>query len=274
MQFPDFFDRDVDVGNRIDITELKRTAEELRVRELYLRATLDNLPFFFWLKDSDGRFLAVNKVFSDACGQPGPESVVGLTDRDVWPAELAEKYIADDLAVMAGRREVTVEEPVASGAAAGWIETYKKPVVAEDGTLLGTVGFARDITERRRIDQMKDELISTVSHELRTPLTSIKGSLALLNAGVVGDLPPNAAELVDIACSNTERLILLINDLLDFQKVTYLKCVIYFKLTKMVITLLQTTFKLQILLCIKLLRVKVTKKMLLKKLVIKQTTLV
>ncbi|HNJ76843.1 MAG TPA: PAS domain S-box protein [Azospira sp.] len=145
------------VGNRIDITELKNTAENLRLRELYQRATLDNLPFFFWLKDSAGRFLAVNKVFSDACGQPGPESVVGLTDRDVWPAELAEKYVADDLAVIAGRREVTVEEPVAGGAATGWIETYKKPVIGDGGNVIGTVGFARDISERKHMEQALQE---------------------------------------------------------------------------------------------------------------------
>lgn len=145
------------VGNRIDITELKKTAENLRLRELYLRATLDNLPFFFWLKDSAGCFLAVNKVFSDACGRPGPEAVVGLTDRDVWPLELAEKYMADDRMVMAGRREVSVEEPVAGGAESGWIETYKKPVISDGGNVIGTVGFARDISERKRMEQALQE---------------------------------------------------------------------------------------------------------------------
>lgn len=115
---------------------------------LYLRATLDNLPFLFWLKDTKSRFLAVNKRFSDACGKPSPESVVGLTDFDVWPAELAELYCADDKLVMNSGEEKSIEEPVAGGSEAGWIETFKKPVRAEDGTILGTVGFARDISER------------------------------------------------------------------------------------------------------------------------------
>lgn len=117
-------------------------------RALYLRATLDNLPFLFWLKDTESRFLAVNKRFSDACGKPSPEAVVGLTDFDVWPAELAERYCADDQQVMNSGQEKAVEEPVAGGSEAGWIETFKKPVRAEDGTILGTVGFARDISER------------------------------------------------------------------------------------------------------------------------------
>ena len=136
------------VGNRIDISELKASEAALTAREAYLRATLDNLPFFFWLKDANARFLAVNKVFADACGRASPEEIVGLNDFDVWPHTLAERYRADDFAVMASRQEKSIEEPVAGGSQAGWIETYKKPVIAADGTLLGTVGFARDISER------------------------------------------------------------------------------------------------------------------------------
>ena len=141
------------VGNRIDITELKQTTERLRQRELYLRATLDNLPFLFWLKDTGSRFLAVNKRFADACGRDDPEMLAGLSDYDVWPADLAEGYRQDDFAVMASGREKALEEPVAGGSASGWIETFKKPVFADDGTVLGTVGFARDISERKAMEQ-------------------------------------------------------------------------------------------------------------------------
>ena len=137
-------------GNRIDITELKTTAAALRQRELYLRATLDNLPFLFWLKDADGHFLAVNKVFSDACERASPEAVVGLTDLDIWPRDLAERYRNDDLEVIASRREKILEEPMSGGLEAGWIATYKKPVIAADGGVLGTVGFAHDVSERRQ----------------------------------------------------------------------------------------------------------------------------
>lgn len=137
------------VGNVIDITELKTISEALRVRDAYLTATLDNLPFLFWLKDTESRFLAVNKVFADACGRATTEEIVGLTDFDVWPQDLAERYIKDDVEVMSSRREKTVEERVAGGSEAGWIETYKKPVIAPDGAILGTVGVARDVSERR-----------------------------------------------------------------------------------------------------------------------------
>ena len=77
----------------------------------------------------------------------------------------------------------------------------------------------RDITERKKIDRMKNEFVSTVSHELRTPLTSIRGSLGLLTGGAVGELPTQASSLLEIAGNNTERLLLLINDILDIEKI-------------------------------------------------------
>lgn len=80
-------------------------------------------------------------------------------------------------------------------------------------------GIVRDITDRKEMDKMKNEFISTVSHELRTPLTSIRGSLGLLTSGTVGDLPESAYEMLNIASNNTERLLLLINDILDIQKI-------------------------------------------------------
>ncbi len=81
------------------------------------------------------------------------------------------------------------------------------------------VAAIRDITHRKHAERMKSEFVSTVSHELRTPLTSIGGSLALLSGGAVGQLEEKAARLVTIAHSNCERLIRLINDLLDIEKI-------------------------------------------------------
>lgn len=75
-----------------------------------------------------------------------------------------------------------------------------------------------DLTERRRIDQLKNAFVSTVSHELRTPLTSIRGSLGLLAGGVAGKMPQEASRLVEIAISNTERLGRLVDDILDVEK--------------------------------------------------------
>lgn len=77
---------------------------------------------------------------------------------------------------------------------------------------------SQQLTERSQLDTLKDEFISTVSHELRTPLTSIRGALGLLSSGVIGDMDAKAQNLLRIAVTNTDRLIRLINDILDIER--------------------------------------------------------
>ena len=79
-------------------------------------------------------------------------------------------------------------------------------------------GSIRDISQSREVERLKKEFVSTVSHELRTPLTSIRGSLSLLNGGVLGSLPPEAADVVAVAERNVVRLVRLINDILDLER--------------------------------------------------------
>src|SRR4029079_601298 len=166
------------------------------------RALLDNQPHLAWLKDVEGRFLAVNKVFAEACGLSSPELLVGKTDLDVWPRELAEAYRADDASVMASGRQKAVEEPIARVDGTRWFETYKSPVFAPDGSIVGTTGVARDVTERKTAEQKalraEEErrklelsvlqaqkleslgvLAGDISHELNNLLTSILGSADL-----------------------------------------------------------------------------------------------
>ncbi|MCD2325076.1 ATP-binding protein [Sphingomonas sp. IC-56] len=81
------------------------------------------------------------------------------------------------------------------------------------------VAVCRDISERREIERIKGEFVATVSHELRTPLTSIAGSLGLVAGGAAGTIPPKALRLVQIAQSNSTRLVRLINDILDIEKI-------------------------------------------------------
>lgn len=88
----------------------------------------------------------------------------------------------------------------------------------EGGSVVGSVLSFRDISQRYALDRMKDEFISTVSHELRTPLTSIRGALGLLSAGLVGEVSEKAANLLRIAVSNSDRLVRLINDILDLER--------------------------------------------------------
>ena len=135
-----------------DITAQHRTKTELRRRESYQRALIDNFPFLVWLKDTDGRFLAVNAPFVQACGAADAASVEGKTDLDIWPRELALGYQADDRAVMVSRQKKEVVEQGEDEGRKIWLETYKAPVLDDDGQLLGTVGFARDVSERKRAE--------------------------------------------------------------------------------------------------------------------------
>lgn len=92
-------------------------------------------------------------------------------------------------------------------------------IQTDSGELLGFVGIANDISARKEVDRMKNEFISTVSHELRTPLTSIRGSLGLILGGKAGEVPEKANSLLKIAANNCERLVRLINDILDIEKI-------------------------------------------------------
>ena len=98
---------------------------------------------------------------------------------------------------------------------------YAAAPMREGEQVVGVVVAFRDITERQKIERMKTEFISTVSHELRTPLTSIRGSLGLIAGGVAGELAPQVKTLIDVAYKNSERLILLVNDILDMEKIEF-----------------------------------------------------
>ena len=91
--------------------------------------------------------------------------------------------------------------------------------ILEQGRFTGSVLSFRDISQRFALDRMKDEFVSTVSHELRTPLTSIRGALGLLSAGLLGQMSDKAANLLRIALSNSDRLVRLINDILDLERI-------------------------------------------------------
>ncbi|WP_319588473.1 PAS domain S-box protein [uncultured Desulfobulbus sp.] len=179
----------------IDITERKQMEDTLRLRDATLTAIIENQPGLLWLKDSDGRFLAVNTPFARACSLDHCEDVVGKTDLEVWPAELASKYIADDKAVMQSGTSLVVEEPVWERGVMKWYETFKTPILNNQGSVIGTTGYSRDITERKRAeeevrrakdeavaaDEAKSKLLSTVAHEFRTPLSLLQSSLDILD---------------------------------------------------------------------------------------------
>ncbi|HCI14375.1 MAG: hypothetical protein A2063_00260 [Gallionellales bacterium GWA2_60_142] len=136
-----------------DISGRKLAEEALQKSEANLRAMLDNSPYLTWLKDAEGRYITVNKVFADYLRLDDASQAAGKTDMDLQPRELAEKCRADDAEVMAARRQKHVEEAAFDGSNVHWVETFKTPITDAQGNVQGTVGFARDITERKQNEE-------------------------------------------------------------------------------------------------------------------------
>jgi PAS domain S-box-containing protein len=184
-------------------------AEAYRQRAVF-DAAMDGIVVL----DAQGRIERANPAAQRIFQRPlSGQDLTGLLDavaRDQIRAILQER---SGESIDAVRREATALRPDQS--------TFPVEISIagiSDGSSGGMLVFVRDISERREIDRMKDEFVSTVSHELRTPLTSIAGSLGLIVGGAAGVLPDKAARLVSIAQSNSQRLVRLINDVLDIEK--------------------------------------------------------
>lgn len=168
-----------------DISAMKQADFELRQKEAYQRSLLDNFPFMVWLKDKESRFLTVNQAFLHACGASSLEQVVGKTDLDFWTPDLADMYRKQDKAVMLGREPKTVDEIIEVEGNRLWFETYKSPVIVGD-KVVGTVGFARDISDQRRMsnyEQFRSHMLELVVREenLQVVLDSIVSGLEQIN---------------------------------------------------------------------------------------------
>lgn len=132
-----------------DITDRKQTETSIRQKEGYQQALLDNFPFAVWLKDTESRFLAVNQLFADTFNASSKDALVGKNDFDIASNELAESYRKEDRDVMESRQQIMTEDIIEEASHKRWVETFKAPVIDDAGALLGTVGFFRDITERK-----------------------------------------------------------------------------------------------------------------------------
>ena len=144
--------------------------EDVRIQQ---QAILNNIPDIAWLKDEKSRFIAVNKPFVKACGVD-EEDLIGKTDLDIWPNELAKKYRADDLKVVKTKKRLRVEEALVDFQGnLTWIETIKAPILNQAGRVIGTTGIARDVTERKKANEALKEsqqqlrTLSAHLHDLR-----------------------------------------------------------------------------------------------------------
>lgn len=136
-----------------DITERIRIEDALRQKERYQRALLDNFPFAVWLKDTKSRFLSVNRAFSELFSERSADELTGCDDFDIVSWNIAERYQTEDRKVQSSRQKTSVEEEIQIQGNRRWFETYKAPVIDDDGELLGTVGFSRDISERKSAEE-------------------------------------------------------------------------------------------------------------------------
>ncbi|MFO0754829.1 MAG: EAL domain-containing protein [Thermodesulfovibrionales bacterium] len=150
-----------------DVTDLRKAGEMLQEKERQQRAILSTIPDIAWLKDRENRFVAVNEAFGTTCGMR-PEELAGKTDFDIWSGEAAAHYRADDEAVMASGRRRQFEELLTDRKGAKkWIEVIKTPVFNDVGEVIGMTGIARDISERKR---MEETLHHQAHHDILTGL--------------------------------------------------------------------------------------------------------
>ena len=124
----------------------------LKYTDFYERALLDNFPYPLWLKDKESRFLAVNNLFARTFGFSKIEELIGKTDFDITVPEMASRYRADDRAVLIAGEGKMIEEQIIEQGEYKWFETYKAPVYDASGILLGIMGFARNISDRKRME--------------------------------------------------------------------------------------------------------------------------
>lgn len=221
-----------------DITELKAAQEKLRESEAMFRRLTENVKAIFWISSLEQRFLYVSPAFEEITGgvvadvladgeaffaAVHPDDLVGakrlLTDRDGVIVQFRIKRENDDIR---------------------WISARTFSICDDQGEVVQLCGVADDISDRKEAEKRVSEFYSTVSHELRSPLTSIRGSLGLIESGLVGEVSEEASTFVSIARVESDRLIRLINSILDLRKIEAGKLELKYQNTK-VAELVQST---------------------------------
>ena len=128
-------------------------------------------------------------------------------------------YAAQDSPILASLRDGAVhrcdDDVFWRGDGTCFPVDYTSTPLLEHGAITGAVILFKDISDRRAVERVKDELTSVVSHELRTPLASVRGALGLLESGALSGSPEKARRMIEIAVQNTDRVVRLINDILD-----------------------------------------------------------
>jgi len=203
-----------------DITDRKAAEEALRTSEETFRVAMEHASIGMTVLDPGGRWVRVNQALTQLLGYT-EEQLLGLDfiavthpDDRVASEQVVQQLLSGEIDTHTAEKRYLCRDGQSV-----WAQLSAAAVRNPDGSTKYLVAQIQDITERREVERVKNELISTVSHELRTPVTSIRGALGLLAGTMANDLSPQAVKLVDIANKNSERLILLVNDMLDIDKI-------------------------------------------------------
>ena len=210
-------------GTHVDVTALMESRRALEENEERFRSMLSNLPgaVYRCINDHQWSMQFLSDEVEELTGYPAEDFIDNRrrSFSDITHPDDAKHVARVVRNAITEKREFTLEYRVqrASGQWC-WLQEVGRGIFDEQGQLKYLDGFIWDITERKNMEQMKDEFVSTVSHELRTPLTSISGALKLMVSGALGEMPEKSRTMLDIAYKNSQRLTLLINDLLDMEK--------------------------------------------------------
>jgi two-component system, OmpR family, sensor histidine kinase VicK len=191
----------------------------LRRNEAQLRLITDALPVLIAYVDAQERYRFNNAAFEHWLGQ-SPDQIQGKSLQQVWGQVIYPQMQPAIQQALTGTT-ITAEQEIqlSDGRWRSVDITYVPHREPPEGAVKGFFALTTDISDRKAIERMKDEFISVVSHELRTPLTSIHSALKILATGRLGDLSPDGQQILGIADENTDRLVRLVNNVLDLQRI-------------------------------------------------------
>lgn len=211
-------------GISTDISDRKQAEQSLERLSRQLELILNSVGEGLCGLDTQGQITFVNPAAAKLLDYPAAD-LIGQSVRTILPATQPNgtPYVLEDSPIGSALREgvvprLTQELFRRRDGTVISVEYGSTPIV-EQNIIVGAVVAFRDITERQVVERMKDEFISVVSHELRTPLTSIHGSLGMLASGLLEGEPETSKRLLTIAAESTERLVRLINDILDIERI-------------------------------------------------------
>lgn len=197
--------------------EREMVEARLRAAEEGVRRLTDSVPGMICYLDRERRIVYHNRTYREVLGL-SREEIENRPSREVVGEDV---YQQSHLFVERALAGETVAFERVHSLADGQLRHLAcsyTPDFDGEGRVIGLYGMHLDITERKRAEAMKGEFVAQVSHELRTPLTSILGALEIVNDGISGELPAHAARMVRIAHANTERLLKLVGEILDVQR--------------------------------------------------------